>query len=78
MCVCVCIGPTLVVVAFVRPRLSVTVLKEHLNAAPQQVLPARTHRRAQRVLVDLDQFTCREEREEDRWRAESKLFRGSI
>lgn len=47
------------VVAFVRPRLPITVLKEHLNATPQQILPARTHRCSQRILVDLDQFTCR-------------------
>ncbi|TNN73090.1 hypothetical protein EYF80_016576 [Liparis tanakae] len=39
--------------------LPVAVLNEHLNAAPQQILPARTHRRPQGVLVDLDQFTCR-------------------
>lgn len=60
------------VVAFVRPWLPVTVLKEHLNASPQQILPAWTHRRTQRVLVDLDQFTCREERKEDRWKGGSK------
>lgn len=53
------VRPTLMVVAFVRPGLPVAVLKEHLNAAPQQILPARTHRRSQGVLVDLDQFTCR-------------------
>ena len=47
------------VVAFVRPRLPITVLKEHLNAAPQQILPAGTHRCSQRILVDLDQLTCR-------------------
>lgn len=47
------------VVAFVRPRLPITVLKEHLNATPQQILPAGTHRCSQRILVDLDQFTCR-------------------
>lgn len=73
------------VVAFVRPRLAITVLKEHLNATPQQVLPAWTHRRTQGVLVNLDQFTCREEQEEDRWRGghkvrqkrdESNLFMG--
>lgn len=52
------------IVTFVRPRLPVAVLEEHLNAAPQQVLPARTHGRAQRVLVDLDEFTWREERTE--------------
>lgn len=53
------------VVAFVRPGLPVTVLKEHLNATPQQILPAWTHRRTQRVLVDLDQFTCRGEQKEE-------------
>lgn len=55
------------VVAFVRPGLPVTVLKEHLNATPQQILPAWTHRRSQRVLVDLDQFTCRGGQKEDEW-----------
>lgn len=52
------------IVTFVRPRLPVAVLEEHLNAAPQQVLPAWTHGRAQGVLVDLDEFTWREERTE--------------
>lgn len=51
--------PTLMVVAFVRKGLPVAVLQEHLDATPQQVLPARTHGRSQRRLVDLNQFTCR-------------------
>lgn len=59
MCVLVqvCVWRTLVVVAFVGPGLSVAVLEEHLDTAPQQILPARTHRRTQRVLVYLDQLT---------------------
>lgn len=60
------------VVAFVRPGLPVTVLKEHLNATPQQILPAWTHRRSQRVLVDLDQFTCRGGQKEDERREGNK------
>lgn len=59
-CVRFLLRPTLVIVTFVRPRLPVAVLKEHLDAAPEQVLPARPHRRSERVRVDLDEFTWRQ------------------
>lgn len=48
--------PTLMIVALVRPGLTVTVLKEHLNASPQQVLPAWAHCGPKRALVNLDQL----------------------
>lgn len=44
------------IVALMGPGLAIAVLKEHLNASAQQVLPARAHGGPQRALVDLDQL----------------------
>lgn len=43
-----------------------------MNATPQQILPAWTHGRSQRVLVDLDQFSCKEGQREDKQRGRKK------
>lgn len=50
------------VVAFMRPGLPVAVLEEHLNATSQQVFPPRTHGGPQGVLINLNQFTCQDDK----------------
>lgn len=45
--------------AFVRPGLSLASMKEHLHAAPHQVLPARAHSGVKRaLLLNFNKFTC--------------------
>lgn len=49
---------TLLVVTFVGPGLALAAMKEHLHAAPHQVLPAWMHGGVERTLLfDLYQFT---------------------